>query len=293
MYDKQVLAFDIGGTSAKYAYISHKGEVTNKSKFSTNTITDVNQFFGAMRMVIEEGINQGIEKVGISSLGIFDETGLCLGGVENLPFLEQVNIVEQVTTWFPALECHITNDGMAAAMGEYWLGEGQGCNNFICITLGTGIGGAIVINGMPLLGSHFQSGEIGYTNYQSDEEYLEMRYSTKKIMAEAARRMNVEKIGGIAFVEKVKEGDKICEELFQEWMDVLAQMMANSILLIDPEKIIIGGGVSGEKDWLCNALDEKLQLHLPETFRGKTIIRVAKHGNDAGLLGAVEGYFRR
>ncbi len=287
MYRNPFLAIDIGGTSVKYGEVSHIGEISNKSKFEVHNLTSLEEFLEVLHQAIKPYIEDGITKVGISSLGIFNKEGLCLGGVENMPFLEGANLAKEVMAWNSQIKCHIMNDGVAAAMGEYWFGEGQGCQNFICITLGTGIGGAIVLDGKPLLGSHFQSGEIGYSNYDSETDYLELGYSTKGVLEEAARRMHLQEIDGFFFVEQVKKKEPICSLVFQEWMTALAKVLANSILLLDPEKIIIGGGISGQKEWLCNGLNEKLQLHLPLSFREKVTVCAAKHGNDAGLLGAV------
>ncbi len=289
--EEKVLAIDIGGTSVKHAYVSSQGEITEKGRFKTGKTCDLQIFLKELCEVVKKAVSVGVQKVGISSLGIFRSDGLCLGGVENLAFLKGVNLTEQMQMWYPELECHIINDGTAAADGEYWLGEGMDCDSFICMTLGTGIGGAIIIDGKPIHGSHFQSGEIGYSNYKSEDDYLERKYSTKAVLAEAAKQLQVEKIGGIAFVEAVKNKDAICEQLFEEWMEALAGMLSNAVLLLDPEKIILGGGVSGEKDWICKALKEKLDLCLPQAFHEKLQVCVAKNGNDAGLLGAAEIFF--
>lgn len=289
----KALAIDIGGTSVKYAYVSSKGEISNKNSFDTYNMTSLEAFLTEIRRIVEIGIIQGIRKIGISSLGIFDTEGMCVGGVENLPFLEGVNLRREICSWNEEIQCSIMNDGTAAAMGEYWLGEAKECQNFICITLGTGIGGAIVIGGNPVLGSHFQSGEVGYYNYVSEMDYMERSYSTKGILEEAARRMNLSQIDGFTFVEYVKNGDAICSALFQEWMHVLGSMLANYSLLLDPEKIILGGGISGQKEWICDALTQSMQQHLPTPFRGKIQVYPAKYGNDAGILGSVEVFFNK
>lgn len=286
MGKEQVLAIDIGGTSVKYGVVSPEGEITQKGKFKTGSQMILSDFISNINDVVELAVKQGIKKIGISSLGTFDKTGMCLGGVENLPFLEGINLPNEVKAKFPQMECRIINDGVAAAMGEYRLGEGQNCSSFICVTLGTGIGGAIVIEGKPILGSHFQSGEIGYSDYQGPNEYLEMRYSTKGVLKEAARQMQVQKIGGIEFTDNVKAGEPICSEIFQDWMEVLAKILANAVLLLDPEMIIIGGGISGEKEWICNKFGTELKRKLPAAFGEKICVKVAKNGNDAGLLGA-------
>ncbi len=287
----KALAIDIGGTSVKYAYISSEGEISNKNSFDTYNMTSLEVFLAEIHRIVETGIIQGIRKIGISSLGIFDTDGMCLGGAENLPFLEGVNLRREICAWNDEIQCSIMNDGTAAAMGEYWLGEAKGCQNFLCITLGTGIGGAVVFGGKPVLGSHFQSGEVGYYNYANEMDYMELSYSTKGVLEEAAKRMNRSQIDGFTFVEHVKNGDAICSTLFQEWMNVLGSMLANYSLLLDPEKIILGGGISGQKEWICDALTCSMQKYLPISFRGKTKVYPAKYGNDAGILGSVEGYF--
>lgn len=293
MHHNQVLAIDIGGTSLKYAYISENGLIYEKENVLTKNLKYFDEFMEVILPVVQKAIEKDIRQIGISSLGIFDNEGLCMGGVENLSFLQNKNISLEIKAKYPQIDCRIINDGVAAAMGEYWLGEGQDCNNFICVTLGTGIGGAIILDGKPVVGSHFQSGEIGYTDYRSENDYMEVHHSTKGILCQAAYALNLEELDGHSFIDYIREENPICIMLFEKWMETLGKMFANYVLLLDPEKIIIGGGISGQKEFICTALYEKMQLHLPQGFGGKTQVKAAMHGNDAGLLGAAEMFFNK
>lgn len=292
---KQALAIDIGGTSVKYGWVDSQGRIEKEGKFLTGETRNLEEFICELESIIIEAVENNIVEIGISSLGVFDAKGQCLGGVENLEFLQGICIPDVLNQFLRAhclseltneITITIMNDGVAAAMGEYWIGEAKACSNFVCVTLGTGIGGAIVLDGEPLLGKHFHSGEIGYTNYHSEEDYMELKYSTQNVIARA------EKDDGYSFIEAIRNEEEKTVEIFVQWMEELGQFIANTILLIDPEKVIIGGGISVQKEILLPALREAVDKHLPEDFRGEVEICVARNGNQAGLLGAVGQYFK-
>ncbi|MFI3237736.1 MAG: ROK family protein [Lachnospiraceae bacterium] len=291
MYEDYVLGIDIGGSSVKCGYVSRSGEIFKKSSFLTAGLTDIAVFMEKLNSIIVPALDDGITQIGISCLGIFDASSKCIGGVENLPFLDGVNLAYEIASLHEGVSVHIMNDGNAAALGEYWMGEGMACPCFLCITLGTGIGSCIVLDGKPLLGSHFQSGEIGYSDYSSEADYFECHYSTVRLLEKAAILLGHDILDGMSFVKLVQEKNELCVKLFNEWLEGLSRIIANAILLIDPEKVIIGGGISAQKGWLCDALSEKVQLHLPESFQEKTSIVPARNGNEAALLGAASVFY--
>ncbi len=289
--EKQVLALDIGGTSAKYAFVDAQGALRAKDKFDTAGIRSFAVFFERLCAVVAAARAQGITQVGISCPGVFDDAGVCMGNVENLPYLSGMNLPALLKAAYPDVEIHIGNDGNAAAMGEYWCGAAQGSPCFLCMTLGTGIGGALVIDGKPHLGAHFQSGEIGYINYQSPEEYYEKRYSTKGILAILAKRLGIARLSGRDFTKEVERQTPVYTETFAEWVDALGQLLANMVFVVDPERIVVGGGISREKALLLPALEAAMNRHLPPSFQDKTVLEMAQCGNDAGLLGAACPFF--
>ena len=120
------LSIDIGGTSAKYAYVTADGKLTGKDSFPTSGLKNLDEFYQHLLPVIDKAIACGAVNVGLSCPGFIQSDGLCMGGVENLPYLKGVNIPEFLRQHNPSLKVSIMNDGTAAALGEYWLGSGPG-----------------------------------------------------------------------------------------------------------------------------------------------------------------------
>ncbi len=284
---QEVLAIDIGGTAAKFAFVSPEGKITARGQFSTALLKSFDAFLTELYIVVESAHRHGIAQIGISSPGVYDAAGNCVGSVENLPFLSGHNIPAKIQEKYPDMQCIIGNDGVAAAMGEYTFGAAQGCQSFLCITLGTGIGGAYILNGKPHHGSHGQSCELGYTNYQSQADYYEKKYSTKGILRFLASKLHLPTESGRVFTRKVQEGsDARYTAMYDEWVDALGQLIANMVLVLDPAMVVIGGGISRETELLQPAFEAAVAAHLPPAFSGRQVIQMASCGNDAGLLGA-------
>ena len=182
------------------------------------------------------------------------------------------------------------NDGTAAALGEYWLGSGQGSRVLLCITLGTGIGSALILDGRPYPGSHFQSGEIGYSDYSSSEKYLEINYSTLGILRRASE-LTGEQLDGFAFIQRIRDNDPCCLRLLEDWTETLGRILANNILMLDPDRVVIGGGISKQSDILIPLLEKHTNRQLPPQYRQLAEIVPARLANDAGLFGAVKPFY--
>lgn len=284
--EETILAMDVGGTAAKYAFVAADGTITARANFSTARIKDLDTFLKELCIVVESARRENITKIAMACPGAYDETGNCVGLVENLPYLSNQNIPALVQAKFPEMQCKIGNDAVAAAMGEYQFGAAKGCDSFICITLGTGIGGAYVLNGKPHLGRHGQSFEVGYMDYKNADDYCEKKYSTKGILRGLAEKLNVPTVSGRVFTQKVQEGDLLFGTIYDMWTDALGQMIANMILVVDPAMVVIGGGISREADLLAPSIDTAIKKHLPPSFREQYQLKMASCGNDAGLLGA-------
>ncbi len=282
---KKLLSFDIGGTFAKYAIVTQDGQIFDRGKYATENISTIEEFVDKMNLVISKYYEERIYDIGISILGSYDQKGKCNGSTENLPFLKDINLIELLESKFPKAEFRLENDGIAAAMGEYYFGNGKNSTSIVCITLGTGIGCGIVIDGKPIKGHNFKSGEIGYFNYANDGMYAENLYSTKAVLQKAAEIMKVKELDGFQFIKEIEDNNSICIEIFDEWMKELGKIIANVVLLIDPEYVIIGGGISQNEKLVLNKLRESTEKYLPDEYKGKTKFAVAKFDNDAALLG--------
>ena len=284
------LSIDIGGTSAKYAYITADGKLTGKDSFSTSGLKNLDEFYQQLLPVIDKAIACGAVNIGLSCPGFIQSDGLCMGGVENLPYLKGVNIPEFLRQHNPSLKVSIMNDGTAAALGEYWLGSGRGSRVLLCITLGTGIGSALILDGRPYPGSHFQSGEIGYSDYSSSEEYLEIDYSTLGILRRASA-LTGSQLDGFAFIQRIRDNDPYCLQLLEDWTAKLGRVLANNILMLDPDRVVIGGGISKQSDILIPLLEKQTNRQLPPQYRQLAEIVPARLANDAALFGAVKPFY--
>lgn len=290
---KTCLGIDIGGTSAKYAIIDAAGNILRRGSFETGAGLEKEVFLHKLTEVIEEAVGGNIAGVGLCTLGVVNrKTGQIMGAAQNMPFLDGLNLKEYLKTRFPGLPVCISNDVKAVARGERWLGAAKDCRNFFCVTLGTGLGGALVIDSHVVEGSHFHAGEIGYLDYKNDSDYVEKKVSTKVVMERAAKELGRKELDGFQFFDLVRGGEATCLRILDEWVEDIARFIANLNITLDLDMILIGGGVSNESDILIPRIASRVEQMLPPEFRGQTKIAAAQFTNDAGMLGAVSEYMQ-
>lgn len=286
--EKWYLGIDIGGSSAKHALISTKGELREKGSFSTGDSASFEDFLSKLYAVTDGAILQRVDGIGLCSPGFIQaQSGLILGGFENLPYLHHLNLKELLKKRYPALCVHICNDAKAVALGEKWVGAAKDCKSFFCLTLGTGLGGALVLEGKLVEGSHFRAGEIGYLNYENQDRYFEKEVSTKIILKRAAKMLALPTLDGIEFFRLVRGQHPAMLNVFEGWMADISRFIANIIILLDLDMVIIGGGISSEGNLLIPYIEQNLLRMLPPQFYRQARIVAAHHANDAGMLGAV------
>lgn len=201
------------------------------------------------------------------------------------------------------LEACLLNDANAAALGEMWKGAARGRENLLFVTLGTGVGGGIILNGEVLNGCHSAGGEIGHIPIRTDENRLcgcggrnclETFASANGLML--SMRKKLEQLGEswtevtppIIF-KKAAQNNIAAKEVLNDFTTVLAQALAGIMNTIDVEEIIIGGGVSEAGADLLDPLMEKLEMYVFPSIKDHFSLRKALLGNDAGIYGA--GYF--
>lgn len=284
---KKYFGIDIGGTSAKFARIDQNGKLTDIGSFATYRDMEQGDFLNKIYRLCDNAKKDGIKGIGISTLGVIDTIDeKYVGGVQNLPFLLGLSLKKRLESRYPGLPISVINDAWAVALAELWMGEGKKCDSFVCITLGTGIGGAIVIDGKLVKGFNNRSGEIGFSDYKSENDYFEKNYSTNSVMSKVSMKMK-EKIDGLQFFNKCRAGEKAYLAELEIWMAGLAGFVSNCCLIIDPEKVILGGGVSAEHDFIIPILKRYLNAKLPPEFQDQVLIVPASNTNNAGIIGAV------
>ena len=306
------VGIDLGGTNIKAGVVDEKGELLNKLSIKTHAERSMEEIIYDMGKLAVDVIKDcgkeisDIEAIGIGSPGTPDnEEGLLVYSA-NLPFnmAPMRKLIRDVID----LPVYIDNDANCAAMAEAVAGAAKGTKDSVTITLGTGVGAGVIINGRIYSGFNQAGSEFGHTVLVSGgiqckcgrrgcfEQYASA--SALARMAQEAADSNPDSIlkdliakeGGpnakLAF-DAMKAGDKVAAELVDRYTDYLADGLANVISTFMPEVLVVGGGVCNEGDPLLIPMREKT-MSRPYFGPGvkKTEIRLAEMGNDAGIVGA-------
>ena len=306
MGKKYLFGVDVGGTTVKSGLFDIEGNLLDKWEIPTrredkgsHILEDVADSIKAK--MTEKGIQkEEVKGVGIGTPGPVNDEGVVLKAV-NLGW-DVVN-VSQTLSELIDLPVKAGNDANVAALGEMWKGGGQGYKNLVAVTLGTGVGGGIILNGKILTGANGSAGEIGHIHVQDDEPEtcgcgnhgcLEMYASATGIVRLTERRLAQDdmpstlregEISAKTVFDAVKAGDTLAIEVAKVFGEYLGKALASIAGVIDPEIFVIGGGVckAGEVlfDYICPAY-EKSVFH---ACRGVKFA-LATLGNDAGIYGA-------
>ena len=301
------IGIDLGGTSVKAALCEEDGTLLSKRSTPTRTgdaagpCADMKLL--ALALCGERGISPDhITSIGIGVPGSFDKATCTLKfgtnlGMRNVCFADAFR---------PEFSCtvQLDNDANCAALGEATAGAAKNARNMLMVTLGTGVGGGIIIDGKLYTGSNGIAGEVGHIVIHRDGEpcncgrkgCLEAYTSAASFVKFAERALaegresllqkNAGRLDAKMICDAVDAGDALARELFDEYCANLATGLANFINIFQPERIVLGGGLAGYGEKLLEPLR---RLALPQTFRSEernTEIVCASLGNDAGLIGA-------
>lgn len=288
------ICIDIGGTSIKYGVLSETGEQLVNGMINTRVTSKENYILADIKKVIKDILEQynmyKIEGICVSSAGVVDtEKGEIAYAGPTIPKYTGTKIKEELEKEF-SLPCEVENDVNCAGLGEYWKGAGKGSESMVCLTIGTGIGGSIILDGKLLNGIGYTAGEIGYmdVNGKYIQDIASSKYLVQKVREEKKEKEGIDgKINGLSIFELAKQGDKICIDAIDEMINNLSVGIRNIIYLLNPEIVVIGGGITAQKEYLEEKINKKVNDNMiSDTFR-KTEIRLAKQGNQAGMLGAL------
>jgi len=303
---KNVVCFDIGGTSIKYAVINSQGEILFKDKFPTPKVncnkTIPNKI---VEKIVDLSKDFVLNSVGISTAGIIDsEKGIVVRadnfvGYSGTPLRDSLNLAT-------GLEIFVENDVNAVALGEMWMGAAIGHKNFVCIALGTGVGGALVINGDLVRGVNGGAGEIGHTILNENGEACacgsngcyERYASTSSLIRSYIKKskelnIEIEYISGEDIMERYEGGEPLANKVVEEFMEHLINGIVSLTHLLDPGLIVIGGGISDQGQVYFIKLNKKLKEKVMKFYADHTSIVQAKLKNDAGLYGACYSALKR
>ena len=300
---------DVGGTSVKCGLFHTDGTLVEKWEIPTRTenngqniLPDVAETINAK--LAEKNIDKAdVEGVGIGIPGPINSRGEAACAV-NLYW--GFTPVAQILGDLTGLKAQAGNDANVAALGEAWKGAAAGAQNIIMITLGTGVGGGIIINGKILAGSHGAGGEIGHALVVRGEEEkcncgnhgcLEQYASATGIVRVAGRVLaaseddstlrELQNITAKDVLDAFKAGDAVAVRIMEYVGDLLGGAIAGFTTVVDPEAIVIGGGVSKSGQPLIDCIEKYYQRYAFSSCK-ETPIVLATLGNDAGIYGAAK-----
>lgn len=285
------LTIDIGGTFIKYALLNDEEQLVHLNKVPTKNNVNQSIVEHIQAITAHYKTRYALSGIGISTAGIVNrERGDIIYAGPTIPDYRGTNFKHELASY--DLPVHVTNDVDAALLGELWKGDLGAYDDFFCMTLGTGIGGASYRDGL-IDGAHFQANSIGYLLYEeATDTTFEMRASTAALNQTIASELGEGWSTKSVFQEAKQGGHETCVKLIADWTREIAAGIAQIILIADPACIVIGGGVSAQGDFLLNQIKQHIPRYLPNDFM-KTELKMATQQNNAALYGAVYPFVKR
>lgn len=300
---------DVGGTTIKMGFFETSGKLIDKWEIKTDTSNGGENILSDIAKAIDnklaqEGISKNdVQGVGVGVPGPVNSKGIVLKCV-NLGW--GVFNVEEELASLTGLKVKAGNDANVAALGEMWQGAGKGSEDMVMVTLGTGVGGGIIVDGKVIAGANGAGGEIGHITVNNDEieacncgQYgcLEQYTSATGIVRMAKRKLAktdeetslraVEELSAKTIFDEAKKGDKIAGELVEELGKILGGTLSNIAAVTNPEVIVIGGGVSKAGQILIDTIRKHFTESVFHACKDTRFV-LAGLGNDAGMYGCVK-----
>ncbi|MBD3284887.1 ROK family protein [candidate division WOR-3 bacterium] len=298
----EFLGIDIGGTNTRLGLVSSKGKIVSSGRLKTRMDAGPRAlvegiFLKAARMM---GENQIIQ-VGAGIAGLIDHRKGVIRFSPNLASWRNVPLKDMLEQCF-SVPVAVSNDVNAIAWGEYKYG-GYGTENLFCFTLGTGVGGGIISDGALILGANYAAGEFGHTSFEGNAKCscgitgcLEAYVGNDRLVRKARRRMNLasplmkltsgKEITPRLLARAAREGDEVALKVFAQAGRRIGKALGNVVQLLDPEVIVVNGGVSKAGDLILKPIRETLKRYTMPLEGRKLRVMRSKLGDKAGILGA-------
>lgn len=290
---KKYLALDIGGTFVKYGIVKENTEIEDKGKEKTPKTLE-----GLLDLIAELASRfRDIDGIAVSAPGAVSDNGI-IYGFSALAYLHGPNIKELIMeqTGCPV---YMENDANCAGYAEVWAGAAKGKKDVLVIAIGTGIGGAVIKDGVLHKGAHLHGGEFGFMLMSPDIATHTNTWSGAASTIAMVRKVaeakciSMDSLSGEEIFKMAEEGDRDCIKAIEEFYHLLAYGIYNLQYIYDPEVILIGGGISAREDLILR-INEKLDkiLEALSISQVKPIIDTCQFRQDANLLGAVYGFIQ-
>jgi len=306
-----VIGIDMGGTNTAFGIVDARGNVIASDSIKTGKHSDINDYidelYTEITRIVEANDAVGkINGIGIGAPNANYYTGIIEDGV-NLPWPTPIPLAELITDKF-SIPCVITNDANAAAIGEMTYGVARGMKDFIMITLGTGVGSGIVINGQMVYGHDGFAGELGHVVMKRNNgrmcgcgrtgcleaycsatgvartarEFLDIRTDDSKL-----RELDADKITSKDVYDCAVAGDKLAKEIFEYTGTILGEALADFTTFSSPEAFVLFGGLTKSGDLIMKPVRDAFEKNVMKVFKGKVKILISElKESDAAVLGA-------
>lgn len=300
---------DVGGTTVKIGFFETDGKMLDKWEIKTNTADNGKEILPDIAKAIDNKLAQeGISKSEVEGIGIGVPGPVRNDGVVNICVnlgWGIINVSEELGS-MTGLKVKVGNDANVAALGEMWQGGAKGCRDVLMVTLGTGVGGGVIVDGQIVAGFNGAGGEIGHITVNNDEiepcncgQYgcLEQYTSAtgivrmaKRKLAKTAEETSLRKYPELTakdIFDEAKNGDSVALQLVDDLGEILGSALSNMACVVNPEVIVIGGGVSKAGQIL---IDTIRQHYIETSFHAcrDTRFALATLGNDAGMYGCMK-----
>lgn len=283
-----LITFDIGGTSIKYGIFTlRKGRPVFVMQNEISSDARVLKGPGILQRVetlIAKAMQQDIEGIAISTAGMVDaEKGCIQYANDNIPEYTGLAFKQLLEARFH-MPCWVENDVNAAALGETVFGAGRGAAHALMLTIGTGIGGAVVIDHTIYHGYSGSAGEIGYM-WVKDRHFQDIASTTALIQHVEAKTQEAD-LNGKIICARAKRGDAVCMQAIKELCSHIAIGVSSCACLMNPQIIILGGGIMTQKELFAPLMEAYLKQYMNEEIYAHTQLAFAQLGNRAGMAGA-------
>ena len=307
--NKLYLGIDIGGTSVKIGLVDETGKILSSKEYSVSydqyRTPILETVIKSTDLFLEcYGIrNKQLRGIGISATGQIDTTlGIVAGSGGNIKNWENSNLKSAFTDKYH-LPVTVVNDANCVALGEKWIGSAKDASNVIVFTIGTGLGGGIIVNNQILLGQSGFGGELGHFSIEMQglpctcgnsgcfEQYASMT-ALVKMVTQYYEVKNKDyllhhMINGRTIFDSVKNKESDIVEIVNTWIHNISVGIVSLVHIFNPQLVIIGGGVSIQEELFISKLREKVMKRVMPNFRNNLKLNAASLGNNAGLVGAV------
>jgi glucokinase len=306
-----VIGIDMGGTNTAFGIVDARGTVIASSSIKTGKHSKIEDYIDELyteinRIIVANDAEGKINGIGIGAPNGNYFTGM-IEDVINLPWPTPIPLADLITKKF-GIPCLITNDANAAAIGEMTYGAARGLKDFIMITLGTGVGSGIVVNGQMVYGHDGSAGELGHVIMKRNNgrmcgcgragcleaycsatgvartarEFLEIRDEDSLL-----REYDIDSITSKDVYDCAVKGDKMACDIFNYTGTILGEALADFVTFSSPEAFVIFGGLTKSGDYIMNPIREAFDKNILKVFKGKVKILISElKESDAAVLGA-------